>query len=118
MPVTCTIPNYLHDQTFLHPINLSAALSISSIPPETTFSISSFHYQTTTFLKRERLQFSMGKTGTTTWIRIKGRKGQVRLVPGKWQHYKPTGPNQKYDSRGKRRRRLRRSQKSILGVRS
>ncbi len=59
----------------------------------------------------------MGKTGTTTWIRIKGRKGQVRLVPGKWQHYKPTGPNQKYDSKGKRRRRFKRSQKSILGVR-
>ncbi len=58
----------------------------------------------------------MGKTGTTTWIKIKGRKGQTRLVPGKYQHYKKPGPNQKYTSDGKRRRRIKRSPKSILGV--
>ncbi|AEA46527.1 DUF5350 domain-containing protein [Archaeoglobus veneficus] len=58
----------------------------------------------------------MGKTGTTTWIKIKGRKGQTRLVPGKYQNYKKPGPNQKYTSDGKRRRRLPRSPKSIIGV--
>ncbi len=57
----------------------------------------------------------MGKTGTTTWIKIKGRKGQTRLVPGKYQHYKKPGPNQRYTSYGKRRR-IKRSPKSILGV--
>jgi len=60
----------------------------------------------------------MGKTGTTTWIKIKGRKGQIRLVPGKRQHFKRPGPNQKYTSDGKRRRKLPRSPKSIQGVRA
>jgi len=59
----------------------------------------------------------MGKTGTTTWIKIKGRKGQTRLVCGKNQNYKKPGPNQKYTSNGKRRRKLPRSPKSIVGVR-
>jgi hypothetical protein len=60
----------------------------------------------------------MGKTGTTTWVKIKGRKGQTRLVPARRQNYKKPGPHQKYTSNGKRRRRLLRSQKSILGVKS
>lgn len=59
----------------------------------------------------------MGKTGTTQWVKIKGRKG-TRLVPPKYQNYKKPGPNQKYTSDGKRRRRIARSPKSIVGVRS
>jgi hypothetical protein len=86
----------------------------SILPPTKSDAIK----MTVMFLKSILLLLVMGKTGTTTWIKIKGRKGQTRLVPGKWQNYKPTGPNQKYDSRGKRRRRFQRSQKSILGVRS
>ena len=60
----------------------------------------------------------MGKTGTTQWVKIKGRKGQTRLVAPKYQNYKKPGPNQKYTSDGKRRRRIARSPKSIVGVRS
>jgi len=60
----------------------------------------------------------MGKTGTTQWIKIKGRKGQIRLVPSKYQYYKKPGPNQKYTSDGKRRRRIKRSPKSIVGAKS
>ncbi len=58
----------------------------------------------------------MGKTGSVTWIKIKGRKGQTRLVPEKRQKYKKPGPNQKYTSDGKKRRRIARSPKSIVGV--
>ncbi len=61
----------------------------------------------------------MGKTGSVTWVKIKKRgSNEYRLVPTKWQDYKKPGPNQKYTSNGKKRRRIRRSQKSILGVRS
>ncbi|MCD6494085.1 MAG: DUF5350 domain-containing protein [Archaeoglobaceae archaeon] len=60
----------------------------------------------------------MGKTGSVTWVKIKNRKGQYRLVPTKWQNYKKPGPNQKYTSDGKKRRRIPRSPSSILGVRS
>ncbi len=60
----------------------------------------------------------MGKTGTTQWIKIRGRKGQTRLVPSKYQHYKKPGPNQKYTSDGKRRRRIKRSPKSIVGAKT
>jgi len=60
----------------------------------------------------------MGKTGTTQWIKIKNRKGQTRLVPPKYQNYKKPGPNQKYTSDGKRRRRIRRSPKSIAGAKT
>ncbi|WP_290901599.1 DUF5350 domain-containing protein [Ferroglobus sp.] len=60
----------------------------------------------------------MGKTGTTQWIKIRGRKGQTRLVPSKYQNYKKPGPNQKYTSDGKRRRRIKRSPKSIVGAKT
>ncbi len=60
----------------------------------------------------------MGKTGTTQWIKIKGRKGQTRLVPSKYQNYKKPGPNQKYTSDGKRRRRIKKSPKSIAGAKT
>ncbi len=59
----------------------------------------------------------MGKTGSVTWVKIKKRNSnEYRLVPTKWQYYKKPGPNQKYTSDGKRRRRIKRSPKSILGV--
>lgn len=59
----------------------------------------------------------MGKTGSVTWVKIKKRNSnEYRLVPTKWQDYKKPGPCQKYTSNGKKRRRIRRSQKSILGV--
>ena len=61
----------------------------------------------------------MGKTGSVTLVKIKKRNSnEYRLVPTKWQEYKKPGPNQKYTSNGKKRRRIKRSQKSILGVRS
>lgn len=61
----------------------------------------------------------MGKTGTTTWVKIRKRNSnEYRLVPTKWQNYKKPGPNQKYTSDGKKRRRIKRAQKSILGIRS
>ncbi len=60
----------------------------------------------------------MGKTGSVTWIKIKGRKGQIRLVPSRRQYYKKPGPNQKYTSDGKKRRKIPRSPKSILGVKT
>ena len=60
----------------------------------------------------------MGKTGSVTWIKIKGRKGQTRLVPARRQHYKKPGPNQKYTPDGKKRRKIPRSPKSILGVKT
>lgn len=61
----------------------------------------------------------MGKTGTTTWVKIRKRNSnEYRLVPTKWQNYKKPGPNQKYTSDGKKRIRIKRAQKSILGVKS
>lgn len=58
----------------------------------------------------------MGKTGTTTWVKVKNRKGQTRLVPGRRQNYKKPGPKQSYTSNGKRRRKLNRSSRSIQGI--
>jgi hypothetical protein len=46
----------------------------------------------------------MGKTGTTTWVQVKGVKGQIRLVPGKEGTYKKPGPNQRYKSGAKLKR--------------
>ena len=42
----------------------------------------------------------MGKTGTTTWIQVKGVNGQIRLVPQKEGSYKKPGPNQRFKSGG------------------
>lgn len=60
----------------------------------------------------------MGKTGTTQWIKIKNRKGGTRLVPTKYQFHKKPGPSQKYTSDGKRRRKIKRSPKSIAGAKT
>ncbi|MDI6888252.1 MAG: DUF5350 domain-containing protein [Methanocellales archaeon] len=57
----------------------------------------------------------MGKTGSIEWVQIKGRKGQTRLVPKRDATAKRPGPAQRYDSSGRIRRQLRRSEKAILG---
>jgi len=60
----------------------------------------------------------MGKTGSIEWVQIRGRKGQMRLVPrGDSQAGKP-GPAQRYDAKGFLRRIIRRSKKNVLGVKS
>ncbi|MFQ6061806.1 MAG: DUF5350 domain-containing protein, partial [Methanosarcinales archaeon] len=48
----------------------------------------------------------MGKTGSIKWVKIRGRKGQNRLVPNSEAHYKRPGPAQRYNSAGKKRRRI------------
>ncbi len=60
----------------------------------------------------------MGKTGSVEWVQIRGRKGQMRLVPrGDSAAGKP-GPGQRYDAKGFVRRILARSKKNVLGVKS
>jgi len=55
----------------------------------------------------------MGKTGSVVWVRIKGRKGQVRVVPKSEESYKRPGPAQRFTSKGAKRKRMRRSQKVL-----
>jgi len=55
----------------------------------------------------------MGKTGSIQWIKIKGRKGQIRKVASSESGYKRPGPLQKYTSSGARRRRIKRSAKAL-----
>ncbi|UZE92588.1 MAG: DUF5350 domain-containing protein [Methanosarcinales archaeon] len=57
----------------------------------------------------------MGKTGSIEWVQIKGRKGQTRLVPKRDAAAKRPGPAQRYDSSGRIRRQIKRSEKAILG---
>jgi hypothetical protein len=60
----------------------------------------------------------MGKTGSIEWVQIRGRKGQMRLVPrGDSQANKP-GPSQRYDARGFVSRVSARTKKNVLGVKS
>jgi hypothetical protein len=54
----------------------------------------------------------MGKTGSVEWVKIKGRKGQVRQVARSEVIYKKPGPMQRYSSTGSRIKRIRRSQKA------
>lgn len=54
----------------------------------------------------------MGKTGSIEWVKIKGRKGKVRLVEHSNVKYKRPGPAQRYMSSGAKRRRIRRSEKA------
>ncbi|MHC1631010.1 MAG: DUF5350 domain-containing protein [Methanotrichaceae archaeon] len=56
----------------------------------------------------------MGKTGSIEWIKIKGRKGQIRQVTRSETRYKNPGPMQKYTSSGARRRRIKRSEKALI----
>ncbi len=55
----------------------------------------------------------MGKTGSVEWVKVKGRKGQTRLVPRKNANTKKPGPAQRYNSSGRMRRKLKRSEKAI-----
>ncbi|KQC04317.1 MAG: hypothetical protein APR53_10775 [Methanoculleus sp. SDB] len=52
----------------------------------------------------------MGKTGTTTWIQVKGVNGQIRLVPQQEGSYKKPGPNQRFKSGGPLRKATQTSQ--------
>lgn len=56
----------------------------------------------------------MGKTGSIAWVKIKNRKGKTRLVPESEGTYKKPGPSQRFDSSGKKRRKLKRSSKAIV----
>ena len=55
----------------------------------------------------------MGKTGSVEWVKVKGRKGQIRLVPRSDANTKRPGPAQRYDSSGKVRRKLKRSANAL-----
>jgi hypothetical protein len=55
----------------------------------------------------------MGKTGSIKWVRIKNRKGKIRLVPESDSIYTKPGPAQRYTSKGKKRRKIKRSPKSL-----
>ena len=55
---------------------------------------------------------SMGKTGSIEWVKIKGRKGQVRQVAKAETVYKKPGPMQKYSSTGARIKKIKRSAKA------
>ena len=54
----------------------------------------------------------MGKTGSVEWVKIKGRKGQVRQVAKAETTYKKPGPMQKYTSSGSRIKKMKRSAKA------
>jgi len=56
----------------------------------------------------------MGKTGTTKWGRVKGRKGNVIMVPEAELTYKKPGPAQRYTSSGAKRRKMKRSPKAVV----
>lgn len=58
----------------------------------------------------------MGKTGSTKWGRVKGRKGNVIMVPESELNYKRPAPAQRYTSSGAKRRKMRRSPKAIVKV--
>ena len=54
----------------------------------------------------------MGKTGSIEWVKIKGRKGQVRQVTKAEVTHKKPGPLQKYTSSGSRVKKIKRSIKA------
>ena len=54
----------------------------------------------------------MGKTGSVEWVKIKGRKGQVRQVTKAETTYKKPGPMQKYTASDSRVKKIRRSIKA------
>jgi hypothetical protein len=53
----------------------------------------------------------MGKTGSIEWVKIKGRKGQVRQVAKSETTYKKPGPMQRYTAAGSKVRKIKRSAK-------
>jgi len=56
----------------------------------------------------------MGKTGSVEWQKIRGRKGQIRLVARAETTHKKPGPLQKYRSGGARCRKMKRSAKAAV----
>jgi hypothetical protein len=54
----------------------------------------------------------MGKTGSIEWVKIKGRKGQVRQVNKSETIYKKPGPMQRYTAAGSRVKKIKRSEKA------
>lgn len=54
----------------------------------------------------------MGKTGSVEWVKIKGRKGQIRQVAKADTIYKKPGPMQKYTASGGRVKKIKRSIKA------
>ena len=54
----------------------------------------------------------MGKTGSIVWVRIKGRKGQVRQVTKAEVTHKKPGPMQRYTAAGSRVKKIKRSAKA------
>ncbi len=55
----------------------------------------------------------MGKTGSIEWVRIKGRKGHVRMMPRSEVKYKRPCPAQRYAADGTKRKRIARSPKAL-----
>ena len=60
----------------------------------------------------------MGKTGSVEWYQVRGRKGQMRLVPRGDSAANKPGPGQRYDSQGFVRRVSARTKKNVVGVKS
>jgi hypothetical protein len=56
----------------------------------------------------------MGKTGITKWGRVKGRKGNIIMVPESELSHKRPGPMQRYTSAGAKRKKIARSPKAIV----
>ena len=56
----------------------------------------------------------MGKTGSIKWSKIRNRHGKTRLVPASDVIYTKPGPAQRYTSNGKKRRKIKRSPKSMV----
>ncbi|MCD6206565.1 MAG: DUF5350 domain-containing protein [Methanosarcinales archaeon] len=56
----------------------------------------------------------MGKTGSIQWVKIKNRKGKVRLIEHNRATHKRPGPAQRYSSSGTKRRRIKRSEKAVV----
>ena len=54
----------------------------------------------------------MGKTGSIEWVKIKGRKGQVRQVNKAETTHKKPGPMQRYTATGSRVKKIKRSAKA------
>ena len=54
----------------------------------------------------------MGKTGSIEWVKIKGRRGQVRQVTKAETTHKKPGPMQKYTAAGSRVKKIKRSIKA------
>lgn len=55
----------------------------------------------------------MGKTGSITWTRVKGRKGNAKKIENGLGLKAHPGPSQRFTSKGTKRRYIARSKKAI-----